>query len=90
MTCFAAKFFYPMNFFINYLPNESRLFIFTPPLRLRPAKRNFLDKIKPFYLKGKLMIIKIYNCQTPGLNGKYSIYVQIDGILYNTKEYVEF
>ena len=25
-----------------------------------------------------------------GLNGKYSIYVSIDGIIYNTGEYVEF
>lgn len=38
--------------------------------------------------KNGLSITRYINSE--GLNGKYSIYVQIDGILYNTKEYVEF
>lgn len=38
--------------------------------------------------KNGLSITRYINSE--GLNGKYSIYVEIDGILYNTKEYVEF
>ena len=38
--------------------------------------------------KNGLSITRYINSE--GLNGKYYIYVEIDGILYNTKEYVEF
>ena len=36
-----------------------------------------------------VMIINKY-INEEGLNGKYSIYIEIDGVIYNTGEYVEF
>ncbi len=62
--------------------------IYNFPVSKKPYTALCVDILTDLETEKGISVTKYIN--NDGLNGKYSIYIEIDGKLYNTEEYVEF
>ncbi len=62
--------------------------IYNFPVSKKPYTALCVDILTDLETEKGISVTKYIN--SDGLNGKYSIYIEIDGKLYNTEEYVEF
>lgn len=62
--------------------------IYNVPISKKPYTALCVDVFTEEETKEGISVIKYINEE--GLGGKYSIYIEVDGTIYNTNKYVEF